>query len=376
MVPWRVRELVSERREFVALAESGMVSHSELCRRFGVSRQTGYVWLGRWRREGEGGLVDRSRRPLVSPSRTPVEIEALVVDLRDQHPRWGGRKISRVLQRRGYKMVPAPSTVTGILRRRGKLRAQPEPRAYQPFERAAPNELWQMDFKGWFGLGDQTRCHPFGMLDDHSRYNLALAACSNQQTATVQQLLGGAFCTYGLPQAILCDNGSPWGHDREHPWTPLGVWLLDLGVKVTHSRPLHPQTAGKEERFHLTLDWEVISTRSVWDDLATVQHAFDRWRVVYNHERPHDSLGLQVPADRYQPSPRPMPTVIVPVDYPDDYQVRKASTNAQISFNGRRIRVGKAFRGRYIGIRPDTTDGTYHLYYRNQRIRTIDLATP
>ena len=373
---WRECDRMSERLEFVRLAESGAVSFAELCRRFGVSRPTGYEWLGRWRAEGEAGLADRSRRPAHSPSRTDAVMERRVVKLRKRHPRWGGRKINRVLVNQGHRGVPAPSTVTGILRRHGLLAPVAPPRGYQSWERPSPNDLWQMDFKGWFGLGTGARCHPFGLLDDHSRYNLCLAACVDETTATVKTLLTATFEVYGIPIQMLCDNGSPWGNDLQHPWTPLTVWLLDLGVGVIHSRPYHPQTAGKEERFHLTLDWEVISTRSVWDDYPAVQDAFDSWRVVYNHQRPHDALGLDVPADHYQPSARPYPPVIAPAAYPDGYQVRSVSADGRISFKGRSIRLGRAFIGRHVGITPTTTDGTYTVHYRHQHIRTINLATP
>jgi transposase InsO family protein len=368
--------VVSERLEFVALAEAGSVSFAELCRRFGISRQTGYVWWGRWRRDAEEGLVDRSRRPRRSPTRTDAAIEELVVAVRDAHPVWGGRKISRVLTNRGVDPVPAPSTITGILRRYGRLVSPPPPRGYQRFERAQPNELWQMDFKGWFQLTDHTRCHPFGVLDDHSRFNVVLAACPDQRTVTVQTLLTAAFTRYGMPEAILCDNGSPWGATFQHRWTPLAVWLIDRGVHLVHSRPYHPQTAGKQERFHWTLELEVLTTRPAWDTLGSVQAALDTWREVYNHHRPHDALDLQVPAHRYHPSPRPLPTVITAPEYPTGYLVRTVDATARIGLHNRRIRVGKAFRGLQIGIRPDPdTDGTYHLTYRDQPIRTINLTT-
>ncbi|MFH1104666.1 MAG: DDE-type integrase/transposase/recombinase, partial [Actinomycetota bacterium] len=289
---------------------------------------------------------------------------------------WGGRKINRVLVNQGHRGVPAPSTITGILRRHGLVSPTAQPRAYQSWERPSPNDLWQMDFKGWFGLSSGARCHPFGLLDDHSRYNLCLAACTDQTTATVKGLLTETFTRYGIPTQILCDNGSPWGNDLHHPWTPLGVWLLDVGVGVIHCRPFHPQTDGKEERFHLTLDWEVISTRPAWDNHRAVQGAFNRWRIVYNHQRPHDALNLDVPADHYQPSPRPYPSVIEPTDYPDGYQTRRVASNAYISFHNRPIRLGRAFIGRTVGITPTTTDGTHHIYYRHQHIRTIDLTTP
>lgn len=377
-MPWREASVNSERCEFSRLAEAGELSMAELCRRFGISRPTGYLWLERWRQEGDAGLEDRSHRPHSFPQRMPRRIEKKVVKLRRKHPRWGGRKISAVLARSGVTPVPAPSTVTGILRRHGLLGEAPPPRDYVRFEAQVPNDLWQMDFKGWFSVADGGRCHPFGVLDDHSRFNLVLAACADQRTATVQYLLTGAFSRYGLPQRILCDNGPPWGNNLHQPWTPLGVWLVDVGIKVIHSRPYHPQTAGKQERFHLTLDWEVISTRKVWVNHQQVQAAFDQWRPIYNHQRPHDALELAVPADRYRLSPRPYPDQVAPIEpdaYPDTYQVRKV-TDARLSYHGHLIRVPKAFNGRYVALTPPGTDGTTEIRYRHQIITTIQLPTP
>jgi transposase InsO family protein len=271
--------------------------------------------------------------------------------------------------------IPAASTITQILRRRGLITEPPKRRAFERFERPEPNELWQMDFKGWFLLGDGRRVHPLGVLDDHSRYNLCLAACPNQRTATVQGLLHATFGRYGLPQAMLMDNGSPWGNDRGQPWTPLTVWLVDLGIEVIHSAPFHPQTAGKEERFHRTLGLEVIDTRPAWDTYPQVQVAFDRFRTLYNHHRPHESLGETIaPVDRYQPSTRPLPDSIDPPRYPDHWPTRKVDINARISFRGTRYKIGRAFKRRTVGLAPQP-DGTWTIHYRHHPLGTIGLST-
>lgn len=366
--------MVEQRLEFCRLAEGGGVPFAVLCRRFGIKRDTGYKWLARYRREGEAGLVDRSRAPKVSPRRTPGEIEELVVSVREAHPVWGGRKIRGFLLRQGHLGVPAASTITRILRSRGLLSQKTRQGPFISFEHPAPNDLWQMDFKGWFWLRDRRhQVHTLGVLDDHSRYNLCLAACSNERTETVKGLLTGAFGNYGLPYRMLMDNGSPWGNDAGQPWTPLTVWLVDLGITIVHSRPFHPQTAGKEERFHLTLDLEVISQRPDWDTYQQVQDAYDDWRPLYNHHRPHDSLGeTVVPADRYRPSPRDLPTRIEEPAYPDGTHHRRVDTiNGTISWRGHTHRVGRAFRGRTVGIRSTPQEGTYHVYYRHHHIRTI-----
>jgi transposase InsO family protein len=375
-MPWLVESVQAQRLELCRLADSGSeVSFTELCRRFGISRKTGYKWLDVYRLAGPDGLCDRSRAPISSPFRTAAAMEQVVCELRRDHPAWGGRKIRRRLLDLGHIGVPAASTITGILRRHGLLAAAaPHAGGYTSFQAEAPNDLWQMDFKGWFETGTG-RCDPFDVLDDHSRFNLTLRASQDQQEPTVMAALTDTFHIYGMPRRILCDNGPPWGNTQPgFRWTGVTVWLLDLGIKVSHSRPMHPQTLGKDERFHRTLGLEVISTRAVWDSHQQVQAAFDRWRPVYNHERPHDSLEGDTPASRYQPSPRAMPQRIEPVDYPDGYQVRMVDSAARINFNSQRFKIGTPFIGRPVGIVATTTDGTYDVVYRHQAISTINLT--
>ena len=244
-MPWSEVSVMDLRLEFVMLAEQPGSNVSALCRRFGISRKTGYKWLGR---AGSGAaLSDRSRRPRSNPRRTPEGMEAAVLAVRSDHPCWGGRKIARRLVDLGETDVPAPSTVTAILQRHGVALGQAgTPAAFQRFERSRPNELWQMDFKGHFALA-QGRCHPLTVLDDCSRFNLCLAACGNEQGETVQGHLRAAFRRYGLPEWIIVDNDSPWGDGPNTPYTPLGVWFLRLGIGLSHSRPYHPQTLGKDE---------------------------------------------------------------------------------------------------------------------------------
>lgn len=376
-MPWRLAGVSDQRLTFVRLAVEGSVSFAELCRRFGIARSTGYKWVARYGDEGVEGLVDRSRRPFGSPHRTPVEMEELVCSVRSRFPAWGGRKIRGFLVRAGHDRVPAASTITQILRRNGLMAdGEPSRRDYVRFERDRPNELWQMDFKGWFTMASGEKCYPFGVIDDYSRYSISLHACLNQQTLTVQGLLTEAFTRYGLPEAMLMDNGSPWGNDWDQPWTPLTVWLCDLGITVIHTRPFHPQTNGKKERLHRTLDLEVLHTRSVWDNIDQVQAAFNTWEPIYNHHRPHEALGeTTVPADRYQPSPRNLPDRIEPPRYPDHWHLRKVDSSATISFQGTRYRIGKPFRGRTIALAPTTNPTTYHAHYRHHRIQTLELST-
>lgn len=375
-MPWQEVSTMSLRKEFVVLAQSEGVNIRALCRSFQVSPTTGYKWLGRFGANGESALADQSRRPHASPARTPPDVEQAILQARDLHPAWGARKLRTWLLIRGYQCLPSPSTITSILGRHGRIDAA-EAAKHRPwvrFERQAPNELWQMDFKGHFAL-NQGRCHPLTVLDDHSRFALGLEACANEQGETVQGSLSAIFRRYGLPQGMLMDNGPPWGFDGEHRYTPLTVWLLRLGIAVSHGRPYHPQTQGKEERFHRTLLAEVVQGRH-FTDLAHCQQAFDSWRAVYNLERPHEALGLATPASCYQVSPRPFPQRLPPIEYGPGDQVRRVQAQGVISVKGRSFRVSKAFRGYPVALRPTTTDGLIEVFFLSHHIGQVDLRVP
>jgi len=373
-MPWREVSVMEQRREFVRLALQEGVNRRELCRRFGISPQVGYKWLARFA-GGDATLADHSRRPHESPGRIAASSEALALAVRDAHPAWGARKIARCLARDGH-VAPAVSTVHEILRRNGRVvpPASAPGQPYRRFEKEAPNLLWQMDFKGHMPLGDGASCHPLTMVDDHSRFALCLAACADEQGGTVRTHLEAAFRRYGLPEAMFVDNGGPWGFTLAEPWTRLGVWLLKLGVGVIHSRPYHPQSRGKNERFHRTLKAEVFAFAR-FPDLAAVQRALDRWRAVYNLDRPHEALGQDVPASRYRPSQRAMPDRLPEVEY-DDHEVVRAvsSTKAYVSFKGRLWKVPQAFRGERLAIRPLNADGQYGVFFAAHQIATIDLT--
>lgn len=374
-MPWQECSTMSLRQEFLSLANQPGSNFSQLCGRFGISRKTGYKWRRRGEQSGASGLADRSRRPQHSPRRSEPAIEQQVLTIRDQYG-WGARKIKSCLERTGQGPL-AKSTVHAILRRHERVTNSPDQvsGAYQRFEQERPNQLWQMDFKGHYRLGNHQRCHPLTVLDDHSRYSLCLQACRNEQTGTVQQQLTLTFRRYGLPERMLMDNGSPWGNDREHPYTPLTVWLLRLGIAVSHSRPYHPQTQGKDERFHRSLKVEVLAQR-VFADFVRMQVRFDQWRYCYNHVRPHEALAMAVPASRYQPSQRSFPEQLPPLEYGATDQVRKVQSGGKISFRNREFRIGKAFRGYPVALRPTAQDGVYDVYFATHRISQIDLHQP
>ena len=348
----------------------------ELCRRFGISPTTGYKWLGRFRVGGEAGLADLLRRPHHSPGRTGPEIEEMLLKVRDAHPAWGRRKLRAWLSARGHELLPSPSTITAILRRHDRIDPAEgvKHQAWQRFEHLEPNQLWQMDFKGHFATVEG-RCHPLTVLDDHSRFSLGLEACGDEGTQTVRQRLTKIFRRYGLPERMVMDNGSPWGHDADHPYTLLIVWLLRLGIGVSHGRPYHPQTQGKDERFHRTLKAEVLQG-TTFKDLKHCQVAFDDWRGVYNLERPHQALGMATPASRYRVSHRPFPEQLPPVEYSPEDQVRRVQDQGRVSWKRRQVKISTAFKGLQVAIRPTSTDGLWDLFFMTNRICQIDLRQP
>jgi hypothetical protein len=240
---------------------------------------------------------------------------------------------------------------------------------------SAPNLLWQMDFKGWVRLGNNAQCHPLTVVDDHSRYDLCLQACADQRGDTVRDRLELTFRHYGLPDAFFVDNGTPWGDPSGERWTRFAVWLLKLGIKVIHSRPYHPQSRGKNERFHRTLNAEVFALRC-FRDLAETQRAFDAWREVYNFERPHEALDQQVPGSRYRPSQRPMPKHLPEPEYDSHEIIRTVpATKAYISFKGRLWKLPQAFCGERLAIRPASDDGKYGVFFAAHQVATIDLTS-
>jgi transposase InsO family protein len=371
-MPWREVSIMEQRREFVELALREGANRRELCRRFGVHPSVGYKWIGRWAAGEE--LAERSRRPHSSPTRTAPPMEARILSLRDAHPAWGARKIAHALAQEGVA-PPAVSVVHAILLRNGRI-VPPlgGPAAARRFEKPLPNQLWQMDFKGWIRLADGSRCHPLTILDDHSRYAIGLAACADEQGRTVQARLEPAFRRYGLPDAFFVDNGTPWGDPSGERWTRFGVWLLKLGIAVLHSRPYHPQSRGKNERFHRTLKAEVFALRRL-RTLKEAQCALDAWRTTYNFERPHQALDMAVPASRYRPSPRPMPDRLPAVQYDESEIVRSvSSTKAYVSFKGRHWKVPQAFCGERLAIRPLSVDGQFGVFFAAHRVATIDLT--
>ena len=375
-MPFKEASIVESRKEFVVLATQPGANRRELCRRFGISPTTGYDWIRRYKKDGDAGLIDQSRRPKTSPDKTSDTIEILVEFLRNEDPAWGAPKIRKILLREfGIKL--AESTVHTILKRRNLIseEASEKSRPWQRFERQASNEMWQMDFKGYISTGEG-RCYPLTILDDFSRFSLALVACRNEQETTVRAELTKVFRRFGLPWSLLVDNGNPWGNaSAGHQFTRLTVWFIRQAIRVYHSRPLHPQTLGKDERFHRTLLAELLSRSSFLTHLQA-QHAFDQWQQRYNYYRPHEALDMNVPGDRYRMSDRAYSETLEPIVYDTTDVVRTIDKRGTLRFNSKRFFICEAFADEPVALRATNQDGVLDVYYCHQLIKQIDLRLP
>lgn len=385
-MPFIELSIMSQRVEFCMLASKPGSNHSDLCHRFNITRRTGYKWLERYHEEGLPGLIDKSRRPYRFPNQTSEEVDRYVVELRKKDPEWGAKKLHRILHTHKdqgqytCEVIPCKNTITKILKRNGLIPSDrsKQSEGYERFEYDYPNELWQMDYKGYFKLLNKQICHPLTITDDHSRYNICLEACRNQQDMTVKQVLVNVFRKYGLPYKILTDNGSPWGTagsdttDGFKSYTMLEKWLIQLNVKLIHGRPYHPQTQGKEERFHKTLKQELIGHEQFHDHVHC-QRRFDWWRNKYNCLRPHEAIDFKTPSDLYTHSIKQYPEKMEPYEYNWSDIKRKVQDKGVISFRNKEFKVGKAFVGDYVVLRESIIKNTYEIYFCNQLIRTLTL---
>lgn len=375
-MPWKEVTVVMEKKSFVELAKKKEISFKKLCKQFGISRKTGYKLLNKVNGLGEQGLEEQSRKPKSSPFKTPLEIEQLLVKTRQLYPEWGGEKIKHYLYQKGFDNLPSEKTIDRIIKRYGLITAEASEK-HKPwirFEHENPNDLWQMDFKGHFKIGE-VRCHPLTLLDDHSRFSLLIKACEDEQQHTVKEALIEIFREYGLPLRMTMDNGSPWGYSGEQQHTTLTAWLIRLGIYVSHSRPQHPQTQGKLERFHRTLKTELLK-HYCFENLVTAQEGFDWWQKIYNEERPHEAIGFKVPSSRYRGSSHYYPETAPEIIYDSSLIIRKVQNGGIIHFKGKEYRVGSAFTGNPVGLKESGEDGLMDVYFCHQKVIKIDIHNP
>ena len=361
-MPWECVSVKQQRLDLVLEMIAGRCSVAALCRQYGVRRKTAYKWLGRYRTDGLDGLQDRSRRPQESPAATAAEVSGRVVALREQYPQWGAGKLRALLQRESAE-VPCERTIHRIVKREGLAHAAAGPAPPpQSFERREANELWQLDFKGAVRLGSKSgreRGVPLTIIDDHSRFLVSVHALPNHQLETFWPVVWEVFGEYGLPQAILTDNENGLFASHRGGVTRWTARLWRLGIRHPRGRPYHPQTQGKVERSHGTLQREALAGR-LFASLPEMQQVMDEFRTCYNHLRPHEALGQQPPITRYAASTRPRPSTLPPVQFPAGADLRAVTQAGYISLRGCRLHVGEGLSGEKVEVRDEGAHFSLH----------------
>ena len=368
---------MSLKMEFVERAMKPGARISVLCREYGISRETGYKWLNRFKREGPDGLEERSRRPQSSPLSTAEDVVLAVLELREAHPRRGPKKLMVMLRRKLGEQTPSVATIARILKRFGKVRRRSRfgrPVSvveHAPQVRASScNEVWTVDFKGWWRTGDGERCEPLTVRDAFSRYVLAIRVMRSTTIEDVRGVFESLFRKYGVPEAIQCDNGVPFINVQSRGGlTQLSAWWVSLGIRIIRSRPGCPQDNGGHERMHrdMRADLQAYPAGS----LLGAQRACDRWRQELNHVRPHEALGGRTPAELYKRSERrARKTAFL---YPSHWIVRTVTDTGAITVDSRTIHAGRALIRERVALEP--LGGTSHrLWFRDLDLGTIELA--
>jgi transposase InsO family protein len=351
-MPWKETCALDERVRFVVEYDLNELTMAELCRKYGISRKTGYKWVGRVDESGLTGLGDRSRAPHCHPNQICAELEAGIVAARHRHPTWGPRKLREILE---WQPSPAASTIGGVLQRVGlvvprKVRRRVPPQE-QPFALCGQaNAVWCADFKGWFRTGDGLRCDPLTLSDAYSRFLLRCQVVPNQAHVWVRSVFEAAFREYGLPGAIRTDNGSPFATRALAGLSALSVWWIKLGIVVERIEAGQPQQNGRHERMHRTLKEETAQPPA--SNARAQQRKFDRFRQEFNLERPHEALGMRTPGSVYSSSSRGYPSREPELRYPDGWDVRKVMNKGHFYWRHREVFLTEVLSGEVIGLEP------------------------
>lgn len=375
ILPWNEESVMSQRQRLIEQLLLPNANVSAICTSFKISRKTAYKWLSRYRTGGLSSLDNRSKEPFIQPNKVSSEMEALIVKSHEENPFWGPRKLrDYLLHVKNMSDVPAHTTFSRVLKRHDcqVIKSNKSKPATIRFEREQPNDLWQMDFKGSF-MTESKRCYPLTILDDCSRYSIALTACDNETSKVVKDHLTTLFMEFGMPNQINVDNGNPWGSADLTSYTSLQIWLMKQGIKVTHSAPFHPQTNGKDERFHRTLKLEVLHQRSYKSN--EIQEVFDTWKHKYNYERPHEALGGKTPAHVYRVSSKQFSEKPIVFEYEEGIVKKVNPTNGTFRFKGERFKAGKALGGEYIVIKETDKSDEFTVFFMDNFIKKVKLGS-
>ena len=372
-MPWEMKTVEQSRLEFVKRVLAHEKSKSALCRDYGISRPTGDKWIARYL---SGKTLDNiSRRPFHTPNKIPEAVETEIVIARKAEPAIGARKTRRILLDNGRENVPSASTINRVFQRNGLITKEASEAAKHivRFEKDAPNEMWQADFKGNFLLQDGTRCYPLSLIDDHSRMCLCADAKPSICLQGTKESFRKAFETYGLPNTLLCDNGLPWGSSQSTSITKFEVWLMEHDVLTIHIRPFHPQTQGKVERFNGSYKQERLKFY-VPKDMEDAQRTRDEYMRFYNDVRPHCALNYDHPSQHYKPSARKYTDSVREWDYGSGAALAHVKSNGYLTFHGQGYFLSEGMGDKIVMLRPSfVKDNVFHIIFRGFQIGTLDI---
>ena len=378
-MPWKEHRTLDLRKKFILAATAPGTNIAQLCREYEISRKSGYKWLERYRTVGEAGLEDQSRRPR-SVSSIDGEIVLSIIELRRHHPGWGAKKLRELLVRAGCDCVPSAKTIARILDRAGEPRVRKlRRRRFRLVDRdreelaaREPNDVWTVDFKGWWRTRDRKRFEPLTVRDGFSRYVLCLEMLGSVRADEVKAAFEKLFVRNGLPNVIRVDNGAPFACTAAPGGlSRLSAWWTSLGIRVSFSRPAHPQDNGAHERMHLDVAAELEASPA--DNRDTQQRAADRWRRLFNHVRPHEALGMKSPADLYIRSSRPYRGVLPP-RYPITFAVRRVTKSGCVHYLGKTIFVSESLAGHDLAVRR-ARSGRLAIRFYDLSLGFVDLAS-
>lgn len=372
---WKETRVQDERLKLVQEFAAGEKPRAEICRCYGVSRKTGYKWYEEFLRYGVGGLANHSRAPHNQPQAIDEETIGAILEARAKHSSWGERKLVTWLESEHPEHNwPCASSIGALLKRYGLTRPGKRRRRAHPshelVEASAANQVWAIDFKGWFRTGDGRRCDPLTISDTHTRYLLRCQIVARTSGEFVRPLLETTFREYGLPQRIRSDNGAPFASTGIGGLSGLSVWWLRLGILPERIEPGHPEQSGRHERMHRTLQQETAQPPAC--SLGAQQRAFDRFRTEYNEERPHEALGMATPASLYAPAGRPFPERLPEIEYPAGFALRRVEQHGGISWMHERVFLGEALSGETVGV--EELEHGWRIWFSTLPLAWIDAS--
>jgi len=366
-MPWKEVKPMEQKVLFIADYVRNTSSVTDLCKVYGISRKTGYKWIQRYQQLGFEGLAEHSRRPSNSPAQVPYRLQQAIIELRQQFQIKPGAKKLRALLAKRYpnEVIPSKSTIYNILNRAGlvtsrrrRRRVTPYPQPFAPVHQV--NEVWSVDYKGQFKLGNGQWCYPLTVMDHQSRYLCGCDALKGPRLQDTQAAFIRLFRRYGLPERIRSDNGIPFASTAHGGLSRLSLWWIRLGIVPERIEPGKPQQNGRHERMHRTL--KQAATRPPSASRRAQQRRFDAFCEEYNHQRPHEALGQQTPASHYTPSPRPYPEHLPELHYPDYYEVRKVSRNGVVYWRNKLVYVSHLLDQERVGLE-EIDEGIWQVYF-------------